>query len=311
MSAAAELLGLIIANTSDLPASNNRTAQSGLAGNKADKSSLSCASTRTSSPGSCSCESNAFVTAAQGYHTLSDGETLAHRRRVRELELNDLGIDLPEATDSPTKKHVVMTPSCRVVSVATPACDVISTSPACANVTGWSGGDASQRTIPNQLRRMPPAQLRSDAGLRTPANATSTPLSIASTTPAAMMPRTDGNDASARTPSVSLDVNLPNDMTTPPCIVSTKPTTLHISSRAGCDASMRTPVTCLDMNHSVEAEPPTPTSNTPSQDASTRTPLVCQGSMHHELSWLLVGARLSSEQMVEKLRDAAPEMYED
>jgi hypothetical protein len=33
--------------------------------------------------------------------------------------------------------------------------------------------------------------------------------------------------------------------------------------------------------------------------------------MHHELSWLLVGARLSSEQMVEKLRDAAPEMYED
>jgi hypothetical protein len=36
-----------------------------------------------------------------------------------------------------------------------------------------------------------------------------------------------------------------------------------------------------------------------------------QGSTYQEQSWLLVGVELSNEEMAEKLRAAAPEIYED
>jgi hypothetical protein len=205
-------------------------------------------------------------------------ETLAQRRRVRELVLSDLGVDLSDTSSAPATRLTVSTvsacptdlPPCFGAPLAppvpahtaclekTPTCgvvvastgDVVSTSPARQGDASERspatrpGFDASQRRAPDRemadrMRRGLRAQLLNDAALNTPSN-----ISIVSTRPTAQKSCVLGCDASTRTP-----VNVPAlrsavDVATPPLnIVSTVPAAPK-STTPIHDASTRIPVTC-------------------------------------------------------------------
>ena len=237
------------------------------------------------------------------------------------------------------------TPTC-VASIAS-ACDVLSASPACQSVTLKGGDasqrspaprpgfDASQRTAParqmgNQgsVLRMSPTQ---PLGAATPMSITSPSINIVSTCPAARKASTQCHDASARSPTACPGVkSLEGATTTPLNIVSTCPTAPK-SSTPSHDASARSPAACLGSKSPVDATisvlnivstcPTSSKSTTPSHDASARilvaprtqvTPAQEPGdAVKVWLSCIASGAALRGDELAEKLRAAAPEMYED